>query len=54
MEEKIYFVKSIEGEYAVLAQDNGEEVFIAMSLLPHGIDVGTKLKSFMFQYEIIE
>ncbi len=55
MEEKHYQVSKIEGEYAYITNlETGEEVFIAMALLPEGIDIGTKLKFEMFSYEIEE
>ena len=40
---KKYVVKKIEGEYATLCDECGDELFIAMALLPLGIDVGTRL-----------
>lgn len=44
METKIYKIARIEGEYAILAdEDTGEELFIAMALLPLGVDIGTRL-----------
>lgn len=52
MEEKHYTVSRIEGEYAYLSDENGNEVFIAMALLPQGVDIGTKLKYEMLSYEI--
>lgn len=55
MEAKYYIVSKIEGEYAYLSDiDSGDEVFIAMALLPQGTDVGTKLKFELFSYEIID
>ena len=54
MEPKDYTVKRIEGEYAYLADENGEELFIAMALLPAGIDTGTKLHYEMFEYSVIK
>ena len=54
MEEKHYTVSRIDGEYAYLSDENGNEVFIAMALLPQGVDIGTKLKYEMFSYEIEE
>ena len=53
MEEKHYTVSRIDGEYAYLSDENGNEVFIAMALLPQGVDIGTKLKYEMFSYEIV-
>lgn len=53
MEPKDYIVEKIEGDYATLRSldDNGE-MFIAMALLPMGVDVGTKLHYEMFEYSI--
>ena len=54
MEAKYYTVSKITGEYAYLCEDNTEnEIFIAMALLPEGVDIGTKLKYEMFSYEIV-
>ena len=47
----------IEGEYAYLRADDaveGEELFIAMALLPPDIDVGSRLHYEMFCYTVIE
>ena len=55
METKYYTVTKIEGEYAYILEENTEnEIFIAMALLPEGVDIGTKLKYEMFSYEIVE
>ena len=55
METRYYTVVKIEGEYAYIREEEtGEEIFIAMFLLPDGIDVGTKLKYEMLEYEIID
>ncbi len=44
MDEKRYILSRIEGEYAYLSpEDGGEELFIAMALLPLGADVGDRL-----------
>ena len=51
---KIYTVKRIEGEYATLADEAGEELFIAMALLPSGVDIGSKLLYKDFVFYIIE
>ncbi|MBR2930779.1 MAG: hypothetical protein IKC32_06070 [Clostridia bacterium] len=41
---KTYVISDISGEYATLKDvDSGEELFIAMALLPLGVDVGDKL-----------
>ena len=38
---KKFTVKNIAGEYATLIDLDGEELFIALALLPQGVDVGT-------------
>ncbi|MBO5101470.1 MAG: DUF3006 domain-containing protein [Clostridia bacterium] len=40
-----YTVKRIEGDYAYLSPetDESEELFIALALLPLGVDIGTVL-----------
>lgn len=56
MEIKYYIVSKIEGEYAYLREDDQEceeELFIAMALLPPGVDIGTRLKYELFEYTII-
>lgn len=54
MEPKDYIVSKIEGEYVYLKDiENGNEVFIALALLPEGADVGSKIHSEMFEYTII-
>ena len=51
MESKIYIISKIEGEYATLTDEtSGEELFIAMTLLPFGSDVGDKLKYENFEF----
>ena len=55
MEARFYEVTKIEGEYAYIRdRETGEKIFIAMFLLPEGVDIGTKLKYEMLEYEIIE
>ncbi|MBQ8145616.1 MAG: hypothetical protein IJ039_02430 [Clostridia bacterium] len=55
METRYYTVVKIEGEYAYIKEwETGEEIFIAMFLLPDGVDIGTKLKYEMLEYEVIE
>lgn len=56
MTPKDYIVSRIEGEYAYLKElgaDDGEELFIALALLPSGVDVGTKLHYEMLEYTVI-
>ena len=40
---KIFKVASISGDYANLVDESGEELFIAMALLPEGVDIGSRL-----------
>ena len=54
MEEKVYIVSRIEGEYAYITDEkSGEELFIAMALLPQGVDIGTRLAYSFPEFEII-
>ena len=55
MEPKDYIVTRIEGEYAYLLElgGNGVELFIAMALLPAGVDEGTRLHYEMPEYSVI-
>ncbi len=54
MEAKDYIVAKIEGEYATLTDvETGGEMFIAMALLPQGIDIGTRLHYELFEYSIV-
>lgn len=53
MEPRNYTVIKIEGEYATLKEENGEELFIALALLPEGTDLDTKLQFENFEYRII-
>jgi len=53
MQPKDYTVSRIEGEYAYLKDvETGEELFIAMALLPLGTDVGSKLHYEMLEYTL--
>ena len=56
MEAKFYSLTKIEGEYAYLREENtdGEELFIALFLLPFGVDVGTRLHYEWLTYTIID
>ncbi len=54
MEKKIYVITKIEGEYAYLKADGEtEELYIAMALLPLGVDIGTRLVYEFPNFEII-
>ena len=50
--DKKYTVSRIEGEYAYLTDDVGEELFIAMALLPFGTDIGTTLIYSNFEFSL--
>ena len=55
MEPKDYKIIRIEGEYAIVSDiATVEELFIAMALLPIGVDVGTKLHYEMLEYTVIK
>lgn len=57
MEPKQYVVSKIEGEYAYLKDlenPNAQELFIAMALLPEGVDVGSRLLYEMLTYTLLE
>ena len=57
MEPKDYTLVKIEGEYAYLRADGDNEsndIFIALALLPPCIDVGTRLHYEMLSYSVIE
>ncbi len=55
--EKYYIVKSIDGDYANLVDENnqnGETKLVARALLPESIKEGTRLHYAFLQYEIAE
>lgn len=55
MEAAEYVVARIEGEYAYLCdKKSGEELFIAMALLPFGVDVGSQLRYNFPDFEVIK
>ena len=57
MLEKNYQVIKIDGEYAVLQEiDKGvdSELFIALYLLPLGVNIGSKLHYENFEYTLID
>lgn len=53
MEPKDYTVKRIAGEYATLEDGAGEELFIALALLPEGTDEGSRLHYEAFCYTLL-
>lgn len=55
MDGKIFRVTRIEGEYAYLTPSvGGDEIFIAVYLLPLGTDIGTLLVCESFSFSIYE
>ena len=53
MEPKDYTVIKIEGEYAYLCEVGAsEEMFIALALLPMGVDVGCRLVYENFEFSL--
>lgn len=55
MEPHDYEVIRFDGEYVILSDiQTKEELFIAIALLPPGIDTGTKLHYENLAYEITE
>ena len=57
MEPKNYTVVKIEGEYAYLHDESGEvteDLFIALALLPCGVDEGTRLRYEFPEYTVLE
>lgn len=55
MEPKTYKLTKIEGEYAYLSPiEGGEELFIALALLPIGADIGSLLLYENFEFSLFE
>ena len=55
MEPKDYILDRIEGEYAYLKDiEIGNEVFIALALLPIGADVGSRIHCEMLEYTLAD
>ncbi len=55
--EKYYIVKSIDGDYANLVDENdlnGETKLVARALLPENIAEGTRLHYEFLQYSVVE
>lgn len=54
MEPRDYILSRIEGEYAYLKDtENGNEIFIALALLPEGADVGSRIHCEMMEYTLV-
>ncbi len=56
MEPRDFIVSRIEGEYAYLSpvDSSDDEIFVALYLLPSGVDVGSKVHFEMFEYTLID
>ena len=54
MEPKDYIVTGISGEYAYIKDTDGNEIFIALYLLPEGTDVGSKIHWEDFEYTLVK
>lgn len=54
MEPKDYILDRIDGEYAYLKDiESGNEIFIALALLPPGADVGSRIHFEMLEYTLV-
>ena len=54
MEQKTYKLTKIEGEYAYLQEEgSSEELFIALALLPMGVDIGSRLSYENLEFSIL-
>ena len=54
MEQKTFVLTDIEGDYAYLTDEKSKEkLFIALSLLPIGSDIGTRLEYENFTFTAI-
>lgn len=55
MEKRRFTLTRIEGEYAYLTEESGgEELFIALALLPLGADVGCAIEYANFEFSLAE
>ena len=53
MDPIFYTVRAINGDYASLVTDDGQEHSITMFLLPEGTTLGSRLKQESFQWELV-
>ena len=54
MEPRDYILSRIDGEYAYLKDtENGNEIFIALALLPDGADAGSRIHCEMMEYTLV-
>ena len=55
MNSQIFTLTRIEGEYAYLAPvEGGEELFIALALLPLGVDIGSRVLYEIFEFSLVD
>ena len=55
MNSQIFTLTRIEGEYAYLAPvEGGEELFIALALLPLGVDIGSRVLYENFEFSLMD
>ncbi len=52
-ERKLYKLTRVEGEYAYLLDEKGEELFVSLMLLPPNADVGSTLAYDYSGFELI-
>ncbi|MDR2932349.1 MAG: DUF3006 domain-containing protein [Oscillospiraceae bacterium] len=48
-----YLVYLIDGDYAHLKDQKGDEIMIALALLPQGVDEGDKLRFENYTYTLL-
>ena len=54
MEANIYTLTKIDGEYAYIKEkESGEDLFIALALLPPGADIGSLVKCENMEFSLI-
>ena len=55
MEPKDYILTKIEGEYAYIKDiESGNEIFIALALLPMGATIGSRIHFEMLEYTLAD
>ena len=53
MEPVVYTVKQLDGDYALLLDEQGNENLVARALLPMEIEEGSRLICEMFSYRLV-
>lgn len=53
MQPKDYVITKIEGEYATMRSEDGEELFFALALLPQGVDIGSRVRYDFPEFELL-